>query len=448
MRLTARTFRSPRHATRYWEAGPIDGPLMIFLHGWPEIGLMWRAQIEAFAAEGWRCVAPDMRGYGGSSAPTASEAYALDEIVDDMVELHDHLGARPAIWVGHDWGSPVAGALAAHHAARSRGVVLISVPYFSGGLRAAEPAASDRPSALPRRPISGRAVGLLSLLPEPTSTRRSATWRRTFRRPWRRSIGRGTLRPRARSPRLPCSRAMAAVTARRIAPRQRRPTPRSGRPPTSTALVEAFHATRLPPGQRLVSERHRQHRATLDAAPDGGHLTPARAVHQRRLGRDLRHHPQPPRRAHAPRLPGPFRDEPGGRPLAAARAQDRNRPSDSLVAENENAVVTELSILDFICRHHRYRTWPFPGLCRSIAAKIGSTGSTPSDAGKRPCRNAGEHPKVAAAGQSHDRKPPTRKPRAREARPRGRALGRGEAGLRAAEAQTRPAPHRFHQNEV
>jgi pimeloyl-ACP methyl ester carboxylesterase len=131
--MTARTFRSPRHTTRYWEAGPVDGPLMIFLHGWPEIGLMWRAHIEAFASEGWRCVAPDMRGYGGSSAPTSSEAYALKEIVEDMVELHDHLGARPAIWVGHDWGSPVAGALAAHHGKRSRGVVLMSVPYFPEG---------------------------------------------------------------------------------------------------------------------------------------------------------------------------------------------------------------------------------------------------------------------------------------------------------------------------
>ncbi len=123
------TFSSPRHTTRYWEAGPTDGPLMIFLHGWPEIGLMWRAQLEAFAAEGWHCVAPDMRGYGGSSVPTPVEAYALKEIVTDMVELHDHLGARPAIWVGHDLGSPVAGALAAHHATRCRGVVLVSVPY-------------------------------------------------------------------------------------------------------------------------------------------------------------------------------------------------------------------------------------------------------------------------------------------------------------------------------
>jgi pimeloyl-ACP methyl ester carboxylesterase len=133
MKLIARTFRSPRHTTQYWEAGPVDGPLMIFLHGWPQIGLIWRTQIEAFASEGWRCVAPDMRGYGRSSAPTSPEAYGLKELVDDMVELHDHLGAHPAIWVGHDWGSPVAGALAAHHGVRCRGLVLISVPYFPDG---------------------------------------------------------------------------------------------------------------------------------------------------------------------------------------------------------------------------------------------------------------------------------------------------------------------------
>jgi pimeloyl-ACP methyl ester carboxylesterase len=127
--LTEATFSSPRHTTHYWECGVAGGPLMIFLHGWPEIGLLWRAQLEAFASDGWHCIAPDMRGYGGSSAPADVETYALEEIVGDMVELHDHLGARPAIWVGHDLGSPVVGALAAHHPKRSRGVVLISVPY-------------------------------------------------------------------------------------------------------------------------------------------------------------------------------------------------------------------------------------------------------------------------------------------------------------------------------
>ncbi|WP_260319789.1 alpha/beta hydrolase [Pedobacter cryoconitis] len=106
---------------------------MIFVHGWPEIGLVWRAQMEAFAAEGWRCIAPDLRGFGDSSVPTAKGAYAIKEIVDDMVELDAHLGGKAAIWVGHDWGSVVAGSLAAHYPKISRGVVLMSVPYLPDG---------------------------------------------------------------------------------------------------------------------------------------------------------------------------------------------------------------------------------------------------------------------------------------------------------------------------
>jgi pimeloyl-ACP methyl ester carboxylesterase len=132
MTLVTRTFSTPRHTTRYLECGPADGPLMMFLHGWPSISLMWHAQLNAFAAEGWHCVAPDLRGFGGSSAPAAIDAYTTAEVVTDMAELHDHLGGAPAIWVGHDWGSVVAGALAAHEATRSRGVVLTSLAYFPG----------------------------------------------------------------------------------------------------------------------------------------------------------------------------------------------------------------------------------------------------------------------------------------------------------------------------
>jgi pimeloyl-ACP methyl ester carboxylesterase len=128
--LVSRTFSTPRHTTHYLESGPTDGPLMIFLHGWPELSLIWRAQMDAFAAEGWHCVAPDMRGYGGSSIPASTEAYANAQVVADMAELHDHLGGAPAIWVGHDWGSVIAGSLTAHEPERSRGVVLVSVPYF------------------------------------------------------------------------------------------------------------------------------------------------------------------------------------------------------------------------------------------------------------------------------------------------------------------------------
>lgn len=128
--IASRTFTTPRHRTRYLECGPADGPLMIFLHGWPELSLIWRAQMEALASDGWRCIAPDMRGYGGSSAPAPLDAYTNEQVNRDMADLHDHLGGAPAIWVGHDWGSVVAASLVAHEPARSRGLVLISVPYF------------------------------------------------------------------------------------------------------------------------------------------------------------------------------------------------------------------------------------------------------------------------------------------------------------------------------
>jgi pimeloyl-ACP methyl ester carboxylesterase len=131
--FTVRRLVTARHEAAYIDAGPADGPLMIFIHGWPELGLVWRAQIEHFAAAGWRCIAPDMRGYGGSSAPQATSAYAMQELVVDMVDLQDALGAKPAVWVGHDWGSPVVGALAARQPRRVRGAVLISVPYFPQG---------------------------------------------------------------------------------------------------------------------------------------------------------------------------------------------------------------------------------------------------------------------------------------------------------------------------
>jgi pimeloyl-ACP methyl ester carboxylesterase len=131
--LDQRTFSSPRQTTRYIECGPADGPLMIFVHGWPSISLMWRAQMEAFAADGWHCVAPDLRGYGDSSTPAANDAYTIEEIVTDMAELHDHLGGKPAIWVGHDWGCVVVGELVAHQPKRSRGVVLTSLAYQPDG---------------------------------------------------------------------------------------------------------------------------------------------------------------------------------------------------------------------------------------------------------------------------------------------------------------------------
>lgn len=131
--LVSRMFSTTRQQTHYLESGPANGPLMIFLHGWPSISLMWRAQMNAFAAEGWHCVAPDLRGYGDSFAPEANDAYTIEAVVTDMTELHDQLGGKPAIWVGHDWGSVVAAELSAHEPERSRGVVLTSLAYQPDG---------------------------------------------------------------------------------------------------------------------------------------------------------------------------------------------------------------------------------------------------------------------------------------------------------------------------
>jgi pimeloyl-ACP methyl ester carboxylesterase len=131
--ITQRRIETDRHRTVWIEAGPAEGPLMIFVHGWPELGLVWRQQIEYFSALGWRCVAPDMRGYGGSSRPDCMAAYADRELVADMIELHDALGGAPAVWVGHDLGSGVVWNMASHHPSRCRGVVSLCVPYLARG---------------------------------------------------------------------------------------------------------------------------------------------------------------------------------------------------------------------------------------------------------------------------------------------------------------------------
>jgi len=127
--ITEHTLRTDRHTTGYLAAGPHDGPLVIFVHGWPELSISWRHQLPVLAGLGFRAVAPDMRGYGRSSTYAASDAFAQELIVADMIELIDHLGAQHAVWVGHDWGSPVVWNLASHHPDRCRAVANLCVPY-------------------------------------------------------------------------------------------------------------------------------------------------------------------------------------------------------------------------------------------------------------------------------------------------------------------------------
>jgi pimeloyl-ACP methyl ester carboxylesterase len=84
------------------------GPLVLLCHGWPELSYSWRHQIGALAQAGFHVVAPDMRGFGNSSAPTDIAAYSIFDTVGDMVALVKALGETQAAIIGHDWGAPVA----------------------------------------------------------------------------------------------------------------------------------------------------------------------------------------------------------------------------------------------------------------------------------------------------------------------------------------------------
>jgi pimeloyl-ACP methyl ester carboxylesterase len=133
MTVVEKIAKTERHKTFFLASGAEDAPVIVFVHGWPELSISWRHQLPCFAGLGFRAVAPDMRGYGRSSVYSRHEDYALEHIVKDMLELLDALGREKAVWVGHDWGSPVVWSLASHHPDRCFGVANLCVPYFAKG---------------------------------------------------------------------------------------------------------------------------------------------------------------------------------------------------------------------------------------------------------------------------------------------------------------------------
>lgn len=106
-----------------------DGPLILCIHGWPELWYSWRHQMAYFSDRGYRVAAMNVRGYGGSSAPNEIEAYTLRELAGDAAAVIDALGDGRAIVWGHDWGAPIAWNTARLHPDRVRAVAGLSVPY-------------------------------------------------------------------------------------------------------------------------------------------------------------------------------------------------------------------------------------------------------------------------------------------------------------------------------
>ena len=111
------------------EYGPADGPVVVLLHGFPELGYSWRHQTEPLASAGYRLLVPDLRGFGGSDAPAEIEAYAIDVLAGDVLGLLDHARAESGTLIGHDWGAEVAWKTAWLHPERIRAVAGLSVPF-------------------------------------------------------------------------------------------------------------------------------------------------------------------------------------------------------------------------------------------------------------------------------------------------------------------------------
>jgi pimeloyl-ACP methyl ester carboxylesterase len=109
------------------------GPAVLFCHGFPDTSYTWRRQMAAIAAAGYRAIAPDMRGYGHSSAPADANLYTPLHTAGDLIGLLDALNVQSAVLVGHDWGATHAWNAALMRPDRFTAVFCLSVPYVPRG---------------------------------------------------------------------------------------------------------------------------------------------------------------------------------------------------------------------------------------------------------------------------------------------------------------------------
>jgi pimeloyl-ACP methyl ester carboxylesterase len=110
-----------------------EGPAVLFCHGFPDTSYSWRRQMQAIASAGYRAIAPDMRGYGRSSAPADATLYTPLQTTGDLIGLLDALKIPSAVIVGHDWGASVAWGAALMRPDRFRAVFCLTVPYVPRG---------------------------------------------------------------------------------------------------------------------------------------------------------------------------------------------------------------------------------------------------------------------------------------------------------------------------
>ena len=107
-----------------------SGPAVIFVHGFPELAFSWRHQLPALAAAGYRAIAPDMRGYGGTEKPQEVGAYSIQHLTGDIDNLLATMDIERAIVVGHDWGAMLTWQMALLSPQRMAGLVALNIPHI------------------------------------------------------------------------------------------------------------------------------------------------------------------------------------------------------------------------------------------------------------------------------------------------------------------------------
>ena len=115
------------NGTRFHLASMGEGPLVLLLHGFPEFWWTWRHQLVTLAEAGYRAVAVDLRGYGGSDKPP--RGYDLITAAADAAGLIRALGEANAAIVGHDWGGLAAWTLAAYFPKAVRRLAVVSMAH-------------------------------------------------------------------------------------------------------------------------------------------------------------------------------------------------------------------------------------------------------------------------------------------------------------------------------
>ena len=107
-----------------------DGPPIVLVHGFPELAFSWRHQLPALAAAGYRVIAPDMRGYGGSDKPGRVRDYTIQKLVGDVAGLLQALQIERSLFVGHDWGAILLWQMALLRPDCMRGLINLNIPHI------------------------------------------------------------------------------------------------------------------------------------------------------------------------------------------------------------------------------------------------------------------------------------------------------------------------------